>query len=1580
MKPGMPETQGGKQIEPRKSATRTSREAQPGILGFAVALLLIIVLLIPVFTTGADANSLARFSRPNARVDWNQFGHVGRPDIAAETNGTLHATWVFNQGGACSVYHARSLSMNNNWSDASLVSVDASGPAIAVDNSESMFRGTTYVAYVKYTSLTWSWDIFLKRTNNDGENWSAPVRIDSAPNYVNAECPDLGVNKSGTLFAVWVDARLLPTSWAIYAASSANGGANWSEDVLVSTFSELAHCPSLTFDNLGRPYVSWTIAGPPGQVFIAGSFDAGSSWTVKEVVSGNAEVIIHGSGMTFDSMGSAYVAWSATNKSTDNRGGIFVSRSDDSQTWTAPVSASHGGYTFSSTFPQVEAGPPVLSFMAGEVYVFWSGNRTVWLKDLDHFAVGNDLDLYSAVSRDRGTTWIGDDRVDDYEGLFAGIALTDPSVSTSRYGIHVIWKDWRLGNGVFSAWSASYTIEALLITEIADSPTDEDFIELFSQSHKARSLENHHIVIGDLDVALDALGYIEPDEHLIVGPCSICDLQIPSLDLPEHGGLISLLGPSGHLLDQIEYGRMGPVPDPIDSESVSRFWTGERYLNEWTRSPPTPQDFNVGGRFDPSIDVVMSEIHLDNETSARSFIELYYKGESSQDLTGFTVVGNEAMLLPPVILDQGNRRLAVTGQELPDFFQTLSPSGDNLYLYSESGNLVDAVGWSSPTPTNASLARLPKTEGGRQAFDDPSSRENGWLQLPKATLPQIELEWDSTKPAPPGECTLFPLTISSLREDWDTIDLSTSELEPGFYVDFLSSDGVSPLGDTDGNGLADIGTLAPGSSSLVFASVCLPQDAESVVQVIVFATSSSENLFGDVVLLEALMVPNLLPRASANPSSFYVEGSPPFYPSTSTMEVSVEGRGHSSPDRRAQDVVILMDASGSIGLEAFHFAKNATATYLDRLRQPDKAAVFYFWVQAKLASSMTSDYELVKERLDFLQYLPGYRTSIGTAIVSSLDELFRSGNRSHEWFIILLTDGKHTYGAILPEDGAKYAWQNNTRVFAIGLCSDPSCSSVRVSTLKAIAQNSNASYFLASSQEDLDNAYDSILRYAEGILSEIAGYDDNASDELRMVKLSFPSFINVQTSTFVDPESGLPMPPDYVDLENNTFEWNVDHIKLGGVWKVSFDLTSSKLGPQLGLLPTSRVLYTNSTGSRITEPFNAVWLNVAEPLQPLTSLIVGEPSYSSVKTFITSHTPLMLEATDFSGSGISSVLYSVEGGNWIVHDGNPFFLQSEGTNNLRYYSIDNAGVSGEPKEANLTVDDSSPDMELHLTGPQYTSDLTYVTSQTEISLISWDRGLEPSGMQSSAYRVTLGDTWSPWGNLTPFYSEASDGIMYLEAVATDNVGNLFQRNWTLVLDNSPPATEANFSRDGPLGVWAVSLEASDFGSGVAFSEFSMNGGSWETYQGTFCVHGKGPHTISYRSVDNIGNREEVKYLNIPIGVDQGEEANYKPLVAVLFSLLLAIGGYVAARRRARICDEGRWGIWLQMTLPFVVLEAGTGILSFATGVLRIPSPDRLGLIVDMCILLVGMAIPWLRAIQKPRTIERTNQSPRAKGQ
>jgi hypothetical protein len=62
----------------------------------------------------------------------------------------------------------------------------------------------------------------------------------------------------------------------------------------------------------------------------------------------------------------------------------------------------------------------------------------------------------------------------------------------------------------------------------------------------------------------------------------------------------------------------------------------------------------------------------------------------------------------------------------------------------------------------------------------------------------------------------------------------------------------------------------------------------------------------------------------------------------------------------------------------------------------------------------------------------------------------------------------------------------------------------------------------------------------------------------------------------------------------------------------------------------------------------------------------------------------------------------------------------------------------------------------------------------------------------------------------------------------------------------------------------VSLSATDEGSGVLYTKYKLDEGSYITYTGSFIVSSEGTHMVSYYSVDKAGNIEEEKHASFTI--------------------------------------------------------------------------------------------------------------------
>lgn len=94
-------------------------------------------------------------------------------------------------------------------------------------------------------------------------------------------------------------------------------------------------------------------------------------------------------------------------------------------------------------------------------------------------------------------------------------------------------------------------------------------------------------------------------------------------------------------------------------------------------------------------------------------------------------------------------------------------------------------------------------------------------------------------------------------------------------------------------------------------------------------------------------------------------------------------------------------------------------------------------------------------------------------------------------------------------------------------------------------------------------------------------------------------------------------------------------------------------------------------------------------------------------------------------------------------------------------------------------------------------------------------------------------------------------------------------------DTTPPTTTALLNGADPVDTYdgpvEVTLEASDNsgGSGVESTEYALDGGDFQPYEGPFTVFDEGEHTIDYRSTDAAGNVEDTKQVSFTIDPDGG---------------------------------------------------------------------------------------------------------------
>jgi subtilase family serine protease len=372
------------------------------------------------------------------------------------------------------------------------------------------------------------------------------------------------------------------------------------------------------------------------------------------------------------------------------------------------------------------------------------------------------------------------------------------------------------------------------------------------------------------------------------------------------------------------------------------------------------------------------------------------------------------------------------------------------------------------------------------------------------------------------------------------------------------------------------------------------------------------------------------------------------------------------------------------------------------------------------------------------------------------------------------------------------------------------------------------------------------------------------------------------------------------------------------------------------------------------EDLNSKVLRV-DDIPPATTLAIGDPEYLVGGNFVTSSTPLTLLAVDggVTPVGLDYTEYRIDGGNWETYSSS-FSLAGEGAHVLEYRTVDLLGNSEAVQSMQMTVDDTPPTTAISIGEPKFLNGGNFIKSSTLLTLSVTDGGVGPN---STFYRI-WDDSWSQWRDYSTSFGHAGrDGTWYVEFLSFDYLGNVETvRNETLILDDTPPTTM--ISSSAPF-----TLTATDSGCGVNVTMYRIDGGSWTVYSGGFTLT-EGEHTIYYYSIDNLGNVEQERLLVVKPPIEVA--VNYKPIVAMVFAIILGVAGIWSSKRRPWKGGKERMAVVKAFTitsLPFVLAEAATGVVSLLTGQLSIPPLVGAGTAVDSTILLAGMVTAILRIVR-----------------
>ncbi len=240
---------------------------------------------------------------------------------------------------------------------------------------------------------------------------------------------------------------------------------------------------------------------------------------------------------------------------------------------------------------------------------------------------------------------------------------------------------------------------------------------------------------------------------------------------------------------------------------------------------------------------------------------------------------------------------------------------------------------------------------------------------------------------------------------------------------------------------------------------------------------------------------------------------------------------------------------------------------------------------------------------------------------------------------------------------------------------------------------------------------------------------------------------------------------------------------------------------------------------------------------------------------------LTLTAYD-GGSGVSSVLYSVDGGPWSVYTA-PFVVGTAGhMYSVRYHAVDSAGNIG--TDAMVTVGDSDDIVPVSSAIPSGTSGNNgWYVSQVIVTLSATDEG--GSGLQGITYSLD-GGAWTAYS--TPIAC-AIEGVHTLNYRAQDNFGNQEEvRTISFKIDLNAPVTDSAINETAHQGWFSspisIELNASDPVSGVSSISYRVNGGAWVNYSNEIVISSEGIWLVEWMATDNAGNDGTVSNITARI--------------------------------------------------------------------------------------------------------------------
>ena len=270
---------------------------------------------------------------------------------------------------------------------------------------------------------------------------------------------------------------------------------------------------------------------------------------------------------------------------------------------------------------------------------------------------------------------------------------------------------------------------------------------------------------------------------------------------------------------------------------------------------------------------------------------------------------------------------------------------------------------------------------------------------------------------------------------------------------------------------------------------------------------------------------------------------------------------------------------------------------------------------------------------------------------------------------------------------------------------------------------------------------------------------------------------------------------------------------------------------------------------------------------PKTAFSPSAPFFGEKPTYIRLSATIYLNGTD-NFAGVNRTFYVID--NRVQQDYSKGFRETQGgSHNITFWSVDEAGNEEAKQMTWFWVDGEAPSTSLAFIGPNWTTETkVFISGQTSVAFSAFDKG---SGINRTVYNIDGTGTTVYSG---PFKLPRA-GLHGMKYRSVDNLGQEdTEKNVSIVMDIWSPTSVALVDSTTSGQDVVVELRGTDLESGLAGVYYriikkgepgmSFVNGTRVTIPAATDHSLDGKYMIEFYAVDNVGNREETRKLDIII--------------------------------------------------------------------------------------------------------------------